>query len=108
MPSSKLSPISASLIVLAVVLSGCLLLSAQSTGGRILGRVSDSSGASLGGVKVTATNDATNVSQTAVTNASGEFGFPQVAVGVYSVEFDLSGFKKNLEHGVNVDLNQVV
>jgi hypothetical protein len=84
------------------------LLFAQSTGGRILGHVTDSSGASLGGVKVTATNEATNVSMTATTNSSGEYGFPQVAIGSYSVEFDLAGFKKNLEHKVNVDLNQVV
>jgi outer membrane receptor protein involved in Fe transport len=97
----------------AVVIMACLLICsglvlAQSTGGRIVGHVTDSSGASLGGVKITATNEATNVSQTSLTNANGEFGFPQVGVGVYSVEFDLAGFKKNLEHGVNVDLNQVV
>jgi hypothetical protein len=84
------------------------LVFAQSTGGRILGHVTDSSGASLGGVKVTATNEATNVGMTATTNSSGEYGFPQVAIGSYSVEFDLTGFKKNLEHKVNVDLNQVV
>ena len=97
-----------SFALLGCVLVCSALMSAQSTGGRIVGHVTDSSGASLGGVKITATNEATNVSQTSVSNSSGEFGFPQVVVGVYSVEFDLTGFKKNLEHGVNVDLNQVV
>ncbi len=84
------------------------LLSAQSTGGRLLGRVSDPSGAILAGVRVTLTNEATGVSQESTTNESGDYGFPQVAVGTYRVEFDQTGFKKNLRHGVSVDLNQVV
>ncbi len=112
MPSSKPSRISSWLILLSSVLSLCLicstLLSAQGTGGRILGRVADPSGAVLAGVKVTLTNEATGVSTDTATNNSGEYGFPQVAVGLYRVEFDLTGFKKNLQRGVNVDLNQVV
>jgi hypothetical protein len=83
-------------------------LSAQGTGGRILGRVSDSSGAVLSNVQVTLTNEATGVSSESTTNASGEYGFPQVPVGTYRLEFDLAGFKKNVQRGVNVDLNQVV
>ncbi|MGA9900595.1 MAG: carboxypeptidase-like regulatory domain-containing protein, partial [Terriglobales bacterium] len=84
------------------------LLFAQGTGGRILGRVSDPSGALLAGVKVTLTNEATNVSSESTTNSSGEFGFPQVPVGSYTVSFDLTGFKTNVEKGVAVSLNQIV
>ena len=55
------------------VLSLCLicstLLFAQGTGGRILGRVADPSGAVLAGVKVTATNEATGVTRETQTNA---------------------------------------
>src|SRR6202051_339962 len=112
MPLSKLprrlSSLSGWIVVLATLLVCSTLMFAQSTGGRIVGRVSDSSGASLAGVKVTATNEATNVGASTLSNASGEYVFPQVAVGSYSVEFDLTGFKKNLEHKVNIDLNQVV
>ena len=97
MPSSKLPRrlprMSGWLGVLACLFFYSALTYGQSTGGRILGRVTDSSGASLGSVQVTATNEATNVSVTAVSNSNGEYGFPQVAVGVYSVEFDLTGFK---------------
>jgi hypothetical protein len=106
--SGRLSVMSSWLGAIATLFLYSTLMFAQSTGGRILGHVTDSSGASLGGVKVTATNEATNVSMTATSNSSGEYGFPQVAIGTYSVEFDLTGFKKNLEHKVNVDLNQVV
>src|SRR6201987_2121380 len=84
------------------------IVNAQSTGGRILGRVSDASGAVLAGVRVTAVNQATGVSQEGATNDSGDYAFPQVPVGVYRVEFDHAGFKKNVRRDVNVDLNQVV
>ena len=112
MPSSKLSRMSCWLISLSSVLSLCLicttLASAQSIGGRILGRVTDSSGAVLAKVKVTATNEATGINRDTQTNDSGDYAFPQVVVGSYRMEFDLTGFKKNLQRGVNVDLNQVV
>ena len=94
---------------LAVFCLVCVtVLMAQSTGGRILGRVADPSGAVLAGVKVTATNEATGVSQDAQTSGSGDYGFPQVAVGVYRLEFDLAGFKKSVQRGVSVDLNQII
>ncbi len=109
---SKPSRMCCWLISLSSVLSLCLicstLVSAQGTGGRILGRVSDPTGATLAGVKITLTNDATNVSSETVTNANGDYGFPQVPVGSYRMEFDLTGFKKNVQRAVSVSLNQVV
>jgi len=90
----------------------CLLiptfLSAQSTGGRLLGRIADPTGAVLANVKVSLTNEATGVVADTKTNESGDYVFPQVPVGSYRMEFDLMGFKKNVQRGVNVDLNQVV
>src|SRR3981081_3426550 len=99
-----------SAVCVVVVFSLCTstLLSAQSTGGRILGRVADSTGAVLANVKITLVNDATGVSNNAQTNDSGDYVFPQVVVGSYHLEFDLSGFKKDIRRGVTVDLNQVV
>jgi len=115
MPTSTSSRMFSWLSLLSAVVSLCLiccmlpaLLLAQGTGGRILGRVSDPSGAVLAGVKVTLTNEATGVSNEATTNSNGDYGFPQVPVGTYRMDFDLTGFKKNLQRAVNVDLNQVV
>ena len=103
------TPLRATAVVVALLcLVSATILLAQSTGGRVLGRVSDPSGAVLAGVKVTLTNEATGVSQQSTANDSGDYVFPQVAVGSYSVEFDQAGFKKNVRHGVNVDLNQIV
>ncbi|MGB0006469.1 MAG: carboxypeptidase regulatory-like domain-containing protein [Candidatus Sulfotelmatobacter sp.] len=83
-------------------------LPAQGTGGRILGRIADPSGAVLAHVKVVATNEATGVSRDTDSNDSGDYSFPEVPVGVYSLSFELTGFKKDLRHSVSVDLNQVV
>jgi len=94
--------------VLFVCLICSTLVIAQSTGGRILGRVTDPTGAVLSSVKVNLINEATGVNQESTTNEGGDYVFPQVAVGSYRVEFDQPGFKKNLRRSVAVDLNQVV
>src|ERR1700737_3691630 len=104
MPLSRARWTARCLIVVCSLCASVLLL-AQSTGGRILGRVADPSGAVLANVKVTLVNEATGISQETSTNSTGDYGFPQVAVGTYRLEFDLAGFKRNVQRGVVVDLN---
>jgi hypothetical protein len=97
--------------VLAFLLAlGLLTLPAfsQSTSGRIVGRVADPTGAVLAGVKITLINDATGASRDTQTNASGDFNFVEVVPGSYRVEFELTGFKKNVQTSVLVNVNQVV
>ena len=80
----------------------------QSTGGRILGRVADPTGAVLAEVKVHSTNQATSVSRETTSNANGDYSFLEVVPGVYTVEFELTGFKKNVLKNVTVEVNGVV
>jgi hypothetical protein len=95
-------------VALSLFLICSTFLTGQSTGGRILGRVADPSGAVLSGVKVTATNEATGASREAVTNDSGEYVLVSVQPATYSIAYELTGFKKNVEKGILVDVNQVV
>src|SRR6201998_899079 len=95
-------------LCLALCFSLTVQLLAQGTGGRILGRVGDPSGAVLGNVKVTATNDATGVNHDSLTNDSGDYVFPDLPVGTYSLTFDLAGFKKSVHRGITLDVNQVI
>ena len=94
------------------IASLCLFTStfvlAQSTGGRVLGRVADPTGAVLARVKVTATNEATGVSRNTQTSESGDYVFPELPVGTYSVSFDLTGFKNIVRKAVTLDVNQVI
>jgi carboxypeptidase family protein len=91
-----------------MVLCCAVQLFGQGTGGRILGRVADPSGAVLSSVKVIATNDATGITHDALTNDSGDYVFPDLPVGTYSLAFDLTGFKKAIRHGITLDVNQVI
>ena len=83
-------------------------LAAQSTGGRILGRVTDPTGALLANVKVELVNQDTGVSREAVSDPDGVYNFVEVPVGTYRLEFDLSGFKKNVRKDILLQINQVV
>jgi len=81
---------------------------AQSTGGRILGRVADPSGAVLANVSVRITNQATGVARDTKTNGSGDYTFVEVAPGNYTAEFEQKGFKRNVQKDLTVEINQVV
>ncbi|HUO14930.1 MAG TPA: carboxypeptidase regulatory-like domain-containing protein [Verrucomicrobiae bacterium] len=95
-------------LVVALCLLLPIFLAAQGASGRVIGRVSDPSGAVLNGVRITLTNQATGVSREATTNESGDYSFVNVAPATYQASFQLQGFKKNVQKGITVDVNQVV
>ncbi len=111
MPSlrARWTPMCLSAVCLAA-LAICFptFLSAQGTSGRILGRISDPSGAVVAHVKVVATNEATGVARDTQSNDSGDYGFPDLPVGTYTVSFELTGFKKDLRRDIKLDVNQVL
>ena len=82
--------------------------SAQSTGGRIRGTVTDASGAAVAGAAVSLINVATNVSREATTNETGEYIFLEVPVGTYEINVTQAGFKKFVRKDIVVNLNAVV
>ncbi|MFI5114466.1 MAG: carboxypeptidase regulatory-like domain-containing protein, partial [Terriglobales bacterium] len=108
MPPSKPFWIPRWLTVLSLCLICSTLIFAQSTGGRIIGRVAHSEGTLLAGVKVTATNEATGITRQTETNSNGDYVFPSVPVGTYTLTFDMAGFKTNVRKGITVEINQVV
>lgn len=59
----------------------------------VTGIVTDSSGAAVPGVTVTATNQATNVPYTGVTSQAGAYIITAVPIGAYVVKVELEGFK---------------
>jgi hypothetical protein len=93
-------------LVLLLALAGPGLTLAQTTLGRVVGTVLDTSGAVLPGATVTLTNQQTNQSQTTVSNEVGAFVFPQVPVGTYKVDLSLAGFKGRTYTDVVVNVGQ--
>jgi len=80
---------------LAVATLSVLLLSALAIGqsnATLGGTVSDSSGAVVPGVTITATHGATGVVTTVISNEAGAYNFASLLPGVYKVSGSLPGF----------------
>lgn len=77
---------------------------AQTSEGRILGTIRDSSGAVVVGAKVTVTNTGKQVSRDLVTNETGEYVAPDLEPGLYTVSAEASGFKKVVSSPVRVEV----
>jgi hypothetical protein len=67
---------------------------AQGSTSRVVGVVSDASGAVVPAAKVTLANEATGVSFKTETTAAGTYVFEAVQVGSYRIEVEAAGFKK--------------
>ena len=72
---------------------------AQSTA-ELNGRVTDSSGAVLPGVTVTATQTATGLVRTVVTDGDGNYLISNLPTGPYRLEVSLQGFKSYVQTGL--------
>ncbi len=79
---------------------------AQKITGDITGTVTDTTGAVLPGVIVTATCPATNFSRTATTDERGGFSLPELPVCTYKVSTMLQGFR-SVTRDVQVAVNTV-
>ncbi len=90
-------PIRRKVLATTVIVVLCLAFSTVSSGqtnnATLNGTVSDSSGALIPGVSVTATNTGTNVVTTAVSNEAGVYNFASLLPGVYKVSAALPGFQ---------------
>src|ERR1035437_1942838 len=78
----------------------------QAISGDLVGTVLDASGAALPSVTVSATNAATNVKSTGITNASGEYRIGNLPPGTYAVSASAKGFATATLQGAAVELNR--
>jgi len=96
---------------LALIATLCAIpssASAQAVTGTLLGNITDSSGAAVPGVTVTATEVDTTVSRTAVSNEAGHYTFPSIQNGKYTITAELQGFKKVSRPNIEVAVNTTV
>src|SRR5262249_37178519 len=77
---------------------------AQATA-QISGTIRDQSGAVLPGVEVTATQTSTGIAHTIVTNETGSYILPNLAIGPYRLEAALPGFRTFIQTGIVLDVN---
>jgi len=70
---------------------------AQSTSGAIFGRVLDSQGGALPGVAVSVESPSLQGVRTVITTEQGDYLFPLLPSGVYTVTFELQGFERSAQ-----------
>jgi hypothetical protein len=80
---------------------------AQANRATITGTVTDSTGALMPGVTVTATNTGTNVAATTVSNQDGIYVLPNLFPGQYTVKLEKSGFETVLRPEITLNSTQV-
>jgi hypothetical protein len=89
-----------SAFVFFVVVSSftCLPVLAQTVTGDITGDVTDSTGAVLPKVAVTAVNTGTNLSRSATTSNAGNYRIPDLPIGQYKITATAQGFKTAVQN----------
>src|SRR5579875_3190120 len=98
----------ATLIVLsawALILVPSSLLWAQ-VSASITGMVRDRTGATLFGVKVSATNQETGIVRSTTTNRRGQYALFSLPVGRYDVRMEKAGFKSEVRSGISLAVGE--
>src|SRR3989442_1090417 len=90
-----------------LVLAGATAVNAQQFTGGVGGAVRDENGV-IPGVTVTLTNEATNIPRKAVPNDGGQYNFPAVPPGTYSLKARLTGYKGFASQGLVVGTQQFI
>jgi Carboxypeptidase regulatory-like domain/TonB-dependent Receptor Plug Domain len=101
----KLSRIKVFLLALTMAPALC---SAQDATGRIYGTVYDQQGAVVPGVRVTATDTATQVERSTTTDHEGYFQILALPIGNYKVKAEHDGFRSVISTEQNLLINQAL
>jgi len=100
-----LGPIWVILVVIALMAGKCAM--AQLTGkGAITGTVADKTGAVVPGAVVDAKNEATGVTTSTTSTGAGNFNFPNLDPGTYTLTVTAKGFSKLAQENLNVNATE--
>jgi Carboxypeptidase regulatory-like domain len=92
--------------ILSLVFAFAVPLFPQTTMGRILGSVSDQSGAAVAGAKIVITDVQRGTNRTVSTDGSGNYVAPELQPGVYKVRAEATGFKTVERENIEVEVAQ--
>lgn len=95
-----------STLLLAAILCVPNALYAQQITGRIVGIISDTSGAAVPRAEVVIANAGTGITFQTASNDQGYYVVPALPSGSYSIRVEVAGFKKLDRSGINLEGNQ--
>jgi hypothetical protein len=90
------------LVAAAIVACLPVAVFCQEFRGTISGAITDSAGAAIPGVAITATETRTGAKTPTVSDAAGQYTIPFLAPGEYEVEMRTPGFKAFIRHGIQL------
>ncbi len=94
--------------VVCLMLAACVAVFSQTTTGRILGTVSDQTGAGVPGAAVVITDVQRGSSRAVATDDSGNYAAPQLQPGIYKIRAEAKGFKTVERPNILVEVAQDV
>jgi len=94
------------LLILFAIWRGPSAAAQTANTGLVLGTVSDPGGAVVPDASVDLINSATNDTKTVTTNSSGQYAFPNVAPGNYTLKFTKGGFATTTVANIKVDVTK--
>ncbi len=92
--------------VCALAMFASVVFAQSASTGALTGTVTDSSGAVIPGVTVTATNQGTGQERSDTTNAEGTYRFGLLPPGAYKLRFAATGFKVTELQGIQVNVTE--
>jgi len=92
------------LVVVFTLVALSLSALAQSTAGRILGTLTDQSGAAVAGATVVVTDAERGTSRTVTTDESGSYAVPDLPPGIYKIHVQAKGFKSIDRPNVQIEV----
>src|SRR2546422_6333753 len=94
-------------IALLACIFHCGSANAQ-TAATLVGDITDSTGAAAPGVDVTVIHEGTRIERKVMTNEAGQYRVTPLNPGTYTIQVELSGFKKQVRSGIVLEVGAVL
>jgi hypothetical protein len=91
-------------LIAALVIASVVIAPAQSNQGRIVGRVTDATGAIVPRARVVILNSETGIKRELETNSAGEFVAPNLNPGLYVVSASSPTFKTTVRRDIRLEV----
>ncbi len=89
--------------IVSIIILSCVALTYGQANGSLSGTVSDQNGAVLQGANISVKNSGTNLQRTAITNEEGRWTLQVLPVGIYTITYEKTGFKKSVSNNIEVE-----
>ena len=94
------------LVLFLLSATGVWLFAQSANTGTLIGTATDASGAVVPGARVELRDVSTNATRTAITNAAGQYSFPGLPPGAYSVKATGTGFREFTVPQIAIEIGQ--